>query len=259
MLRSLGLKCRHGGTYEDPVTAKTRQFDILAESAIVRASDYLQVLFAVECKHLQPHYPLVVHRLPRDRSESYLDVIMSKEDEYGYSGTSSYRFQVVGDYCPYDINLPVGKALDQIGKAEASGELVGSDQEVFDKMTQALNSSYLLLNEASIAARSRSTFVFSVIVPVVVVPDQTLWAIDYDEHGNVLGKPQQLTELSVFVGKEWSVGGRMKHPFALSHIEFVTPARISEFVSRWCTRLPFNAQELREFYDRPRSAPPNSR
>lgn len=33
-LSTLGLRCEHGGVYEDPVTRKTREFDIRARSTV---------------------------------------------------------------------------------------------------------------------------------------------------------------------------------------------------------------------------------
>src|SRR5690349_9040499 len=74
-LRRQGLRCRHGGTYDDPVTGKTRQFDIYAESRRTDRPDLMRFAFAVETKNLRRSFPLVIHRLPREISESYLELM----------------------------------------------------------------------------------------------------------------------------------------------------------------------------------------
>ncbi len=51
---SLGFKCEHSGTYKDPVTGVTREFDIRATKKI---HDYdkktLYLCLAIECKNVR--------------------------------------------------------------------------------------------------------------------------------------------------------------------------------------------------------------
>jgi hypothetical protein len=249
-LRKLGLNCRHGGTYEDPITQKTRQFDIHAEAARTDRNEITRYRFAVECKNI--NFPLVVHRLPRDASEAYLDVVFAKQAKGAMLFDRSERITLTGEHCRYSVGEPVGKALDQVGRA-ASGEVFGSDQDVFDKMTQALNSSVPLLDEAHNAATDVQPFGLAVVVPVVVVPPGSLWAVDYDDDGNVLQGPAPQSTVSVFVGKEWLVGGKVGRSFWLSHTEIITFDALEEFISSWRDDLRLTAQAIVEFYQGARS------
>ena len=221
-LRKLALTCRHGGTYEDPVTGKTRQFDIQAEAGRIDRSDPLvRFRFAVECKNIGRNFPLVVHRLPRDASEAYLDVVVATRPSPGMLLDYSKRLTLANDGSPYAVADRVGKAFDQIGRT-AGGDVFSSDQDVFEKMTQALNSSKHLLEQSHYAATPTEPVLFSIVVPVLVVPSGSLWVVDYDDDGNVIDGPTVQLVASTFVGKEWLVGGKLGRSFTLSHIEIVT-------------------------------------
>src|SRR5258705_12145540 len=71
-LTDLKLKCQHGGTYEDPITKKSREFDI---RALMYGDEVLRVQLSVECKNIQQNFPLVVHCLKRKENESYNELI----------------------------------------------------------------------------------------------------------------------------------------------------------------------------------------
>jgi len=45
-ISQLGFDCRHSGTYEDPITAKTREYDIRAD----KRKDNFIFRSAIECK-----------------------------------------------------------------------------------------------------------------------------------------------------------------------------------------------------------------
>src|SRR4051812_45222497 len=50
-----GLVASHGGTYDDPITQKPRQYDVRAESSV----DHHGIALAIECKSLTTSYPLL--------------------------------------------------------------------------------------------------------------------------------------------------------------------------------------------------------
>ena len=54
MMRQNGIECEHGGLYEDPVTGKSREFDIRAVHTI---ADY-RVRLAIECKNIRENFPV---------------------------------------------------------------------------------------------------------------------------------------------------------------------------------------------------------
>jgi hypothetical protein len=59
-LREVGFSCSHSGTYRDPVTDKTRQYDIRA--SMTRGDSTLAL--AVECKNLRRNNPLLLSSVP---------------------------------------------------------------------------------------------------------------------------------------------------------------------------------------------------
>src|ERR1043166_3903146 len=70
--KETGFDASHGGTYEDPVTKKTRQFDVRASIQLAKLA---KVQLAVECKSLQEFYPLVVSQIPRTENESFHELV----------------------------------------------------------------------------------------------------------------------------------------------------------------------------------------
>jgi len=64
----------------------------------------------------------------------------------------------------------------------------------------------------------------------LVVPDDTLWQIKYDEQGVRQGKPEKIKRISYFVGKEWSTGGIQSLTYSISHLEIVTFSELKNFI-----------------------------
>lgn len=125
-LCSLGFSCEHSGTYEDPITKKTREFDIRAQKkSDLKDNITFNFRLAVECKNLRENFPLLVHCLPRTAAEAYQHVINSHRSQtimpyYRYG----LRVLLDKDDSVYKVGSPVGKSCDQIGKKAQSNELV---------------------------------------------------------------------------------------------------------------------------------------
>lgn len=238
----VGLHCRHGGTYDDPITQKARQFDIQAESVPVRPPD-ATFRFAIECKNLRPTFPLVVHRVPRASNEAFIDAICSSKPPNAL-GPYPYgeRVRLAGARSPYEAGQPVGKAFDQIGKDKV-GEVFAEDRDVFEKLTQALASGYDLIQTSHFAGREG--LACGVVLPIVVVPDSMLWVVDYDANGNITSGPVTAAEASYFVGKHWFVseapGGRW---YTLSHLELCTITHLQSWLRRWVTDARLTATAI---------------
>ncbi len=73
----LDFTCEHGGVYDDPITEKSREFDIRAHYTKGR----MRLCLSVECKNLRNNFPLILHSLERKRSESYNEVICTFDPE----------------------------------------------------------------------------------------------------------------------------------------------------------------------------------
>lgn len=159
-LTSLGFTCEHAGTYEDPITKKTREFDIRARKCLIDEEDIkLNISLSIECKNLKSNFPLVVHCMPRAENERFLDLIWASEP-HSYIPHYEYamRIPLVDDNSPYVKLDPVGKSCDQVGRrATQNAELIGSDGDVFDKISQAINAGYELIKEAHYASEKTWT------------------------------------------------------------------------------------------------------
>jgi hypothetical protein len=84
--QSLGFHAEHGGTYEDPVTKRPRQFDV---RAIARngTQNKCSIKLAVECKALSSEFPLVIQRSQRSPNESFHEIFHAhKRGHFDHKG-----------------------------------------------------------------------------------------------------------------------------------------------------------------------------
>jgi len=234
-----GFRGSFSGTYVDPVTGKSRQYDIRAEGVM---DNDKPVLLAIECKRIDPEFPLVVSCVLREQQESYHQIFRS-----GTMNIKSGPIQRV-DNMPYAVyghennnaiyeeGKPVGKSTTQIGHGK-NDKYKESDSEFYDKWAQALSSAHDLIIKASVYQRnnnSRITY-FSVIIPIVVVPNKTLWTVIYDKNGERIGAPKLVDEVEFYVGKEYQF--KTSHVvydmrYTVSHIHVLTPDGLEKFVGR---------------------------
>lgn len=68
------------------------------------------------------------------------------------------------------------------------------------------------------------------VLPVVVVPDERLWIVEYDSNGDLTAGPVQTEQCSLFVNRahEMQIGGPS---LRISHVEFVTLSGLRNFVA----------------------------
>jgi len=122
MLRERGIECKHGGLYDDPVTGKSREFDIRAS---IDRGDY-RVKLAIECKNIRSNFPLLVACTPRHESESYHHVVKLSEPQYMeheriYGSQKKSRatpLTIGGAHSTYPPEVAVGKSIVQVGRAQ---------------------------------------------------------------------------------------------------------------------------------------------
>lgn len=205
LVSSLGYESSHGGTYEDPVTKKPRQYDVRA----CIESDDKRVDLAIECKSLKNSFPLVVSRVPRTSAESYHEVICSLERNGGaiyqpnLSPCETLQIEYRHSSPIYPQGEPVGKSTTQVGVSE-KGEFVSGDAAVFDKWTQALGSLSELAGDAAwYRDHSEKGFFLTALLPLLVVPDGTLWVADYDIDGVLIADPKSADETTLFMGRDF--------------------------------------------------------
>lgn len=238
-LNALGLDCSHAGTYEDPITKKARQYDIRATKILEEQNNKkLFIRLAVECKKLHDYYPLLIHRIPRTSKETFLQIVWRDSGCSPLHGNPhGYRLDVGSSI--YPLNAHVGKSFDQVGYVSDGGSqsspdrFAANDFEVFDKYSQSLSSSFSLLEysyQQGGLVWGRGIEVVSVVVPIIVVPDGTLWAMDYGSCSPLKSEPSQVDHVSFFVAKDWRVADSAW--FCISHIEFICISALDTLISK---------------------------
>lgn len=209
------MPLRHG-TYIDPVTQKTRQFDYRCQIT-KRYDNSNNIFLAAESKNLNPDLPLVVCGRPRTDEESYHVFISRGEDE------KSRLRKVEGPSSLYKPSGFVGKSLLRLKKKD-NKLCSDGDSEIYDKWSRALASSHDLAFGAVYNKPPPKSFAF--VMPLVVVPDNSLWTVSYKDDGALEGGPQQVEQCEFYVDQKLLSG----LPFVLTHIHFVTLKGLSEML-----------------------------
>jgi hypothetical protein len=99
-------------------------------------------------------------------------------------------------------------------------------------MEQATSSAQDLIDHATYEAEETAeSALFSVVIPVVVVPDSTLWVVDYDSDGKIVGRPRTVRRCSYYVGASYYGGDNLSgSSYHVSHLEFVTLSGLAELL-----------------------------
>ncbi len=241
------FECQHGGTYWDPVSGKSRQFDIRA----CKNYSTVDLKLAVECKNIKNFAPLIAHCVPRRINEAFNEVI---QGHFGFDGRGEdVRLAPQIKIVRYEGNSIYGQASDnkehyvcklltQVWeeKVPKGTILVEKDGEVFDKWTQAVSSSFEIIQKtgrhystiAKVGSRDKAF-----ILPILVVPDEILWRIKYDQLGNVQGEPSIANRVSVYLGTQispWSASAEdlayNYKSYTISHLEVTTYSGLDELI-----------------------------
>jgi hypothetical protein len=198
-LKNLSFSCLHGGTYKDPVTDKIREFDIRCE---YQYENFLLSL-AVECKNIKSNFPLIASLTKRTEDEAKADLIkFVKSTDHSIAMLWPEKRNSKNEF--YRRNDWVAKRIEQVGKKQ-TGEIFSGDSPLFEKITQAVNSSFDLIN--SISTKKDTSF-YALIIPVLVIPDNLLWGVSYDEDGSINSDVEQIASCSYYLNQEWLV----RHP-----------------------------------------------
>ena len=256
----------HGGTYVDFATKKDRQFDIRAWCTKQQRGDQQCVLkLAIECKNLKPSFPLLVSCVPRREEECYHYLIMSPikrtitgvgtaSASAGSSSSSSTKRVSASTVTADSVKVGatqgaafrqdrmVGKSLAQVGKSvtppsrkekgneDPAIEYTGDSKEVYERWAQAVSSCYDLIKQApnEYQAIGRE-FAVTVVQPILVVADKTLWAVDYWKDGHRIADPAQVDRCDFYLGKSYHEMG-LRGEYKLSHLIILTISGLKQFL-----------------------------
>jgi len=228
-----GLQVTHGGTYNDPITSITREYDLRGHRYSETSKFRSQALLAIECKNLRANFPLLVHCVKRDSRRSYQNAVFTPSVmTQSQPATFSRNQQIVlrernGLYLTGE---QVGLSVDQVGKAEHNNCFVNNDERSYSRILQAVNSSYDLISDAMVA--NKRFDVVSLIFPVLVIPDDMLFVIDYDS--SFKPNPSRSAEwVSLYTGSIWNVQGHGYYmDFQISHIDIVTIGKLGFYLNQ---------------------------
>jgi hypothetical protein len=217
----------HGGTYTDRVTSKARQFDYRCsltketnafavqipangcpeEEASIPVRQATRLVLAVECKNLNPSFPLVICGTDRQKGEGFEDLIVSigrstalLRGGAGTPGPGSMVSRARGKQSFYSEGAFVGKSLLRL-KPENSKSAVavaGPDSDIYEKWAQAISSAVEMADAAQTCARE-GQIVWSAVLPVVVLSDDSLWKVAYNGEGKA-SNVEQVDQCEYYVG-----------------------------------------------------------
>ena len=247
-LVSLGFVCEHAGTYEDPITRKTREFDIRARKRLIDDPDFqLNISLSVECKNLRENFPLVVHCMPREENECFVDLVWASEPENHFPKyENAMRVPLYEVDSPYEKLMAVGKSCDQVGRRDTqAAEVIGNDGDVFEKISQAINAGYDLIEEAHYAAE-KNIDVVTIVVPVLVIPNERVWSVWYKRTGEIEREPTKESNIEYYLGKSWLVGDpsqEYERRYFLSHLEITQIQSLADMVSKYTQLSAFASRD----------------
>lgn len=234
MLREHDVACDHGGHYVDPVTNKSREFDIRATKTI----DKYRIRMSVECKNIRDNFPILVSCVPRHEDESYHQVVLvteKKRDSSLFNPFPQSRATVLGIRGPHSLYAaeePVGKSTVQVGRA-MDGSITANDSELYEKWGQSLSSLHEMVKDIYWDGDEDDPLdaYMSAAFPFVVVPNGRLWVTRYDLEGKCVSNPAQANRCSCFIGKDYEMGTeRASARLWISHLEIVTLDGLRSFI-----------------------------
>lgn len=238
MLRERGIECEHGGHYEDPVTNKSREFDIRAKKTIKR----WRIRAAIECKNIRENFPVLISCVPRHEQEAYHQIALVSEPTsdstmiaHSMHQSRAKTLSIREQHSMYKALEPVGKSTVQVGRA-IDNTISANDNELYEKWGQCLSSIKDLVNDVywDGGGKEAENFLYSAVIPFVVVPNGRLWMVSYDENGNRVCDPTPTDRCSCFVNKDYKMGTKMASArMWLSHVEIVTFDGLRSFVDRY--------------------------
>lgn len=239
-LRDLGLHCRHGEAYVDPQTDKYRDFDIRAELI----NGPLRLLLAVECKNLKEFNPLLMLCTPRQEIEAFHSVALPNSPPNDRSGggipyvlpafQSRTVIAEVTSSNLYPIGEAVGRETSQVARRQHDKLLIGGDSETFDKWSQALSSCADLVESIEFGSETENPGVlFTIVVPILVVPDNMLWKAVFNGDGAIEEEAKQVDRCSYYLNRSYKTGFISPSWYTVSHLEFMTKSGLQSFIKQF--------------------------
>lgn len=250
-LRAWHFYCEHSGLYTDPITKINREFDI---RAWLEPKKGWHICLGVECKNISTEAPLIIHSTTLPLKERTHSLIVNHSYASSYKAREkrrqerntfvpvmgpihafhrAFNFQVEhrmkdgGNVFPsiYSTFGFVGRSMDKL-KIKSKGGTDKSyhfdDSEIYAKFSQAQNSIVDLIEDSYCDEHEDMPHQFFVL-PILVVPDGTLWEQKYLDDGQRQGDPEATDRIPFYVNKTYHKELHQHTPdFFLRFVEVVT-------------------------------------
>lgn len=265
---------RHGESYVDPRSGKEREFDY----QFTFTHEWRRIQLAIECKNLFPDSPAVVCGHKRISTESFHEIVFTgsgvltnKNQREGIqTGAVSEVVRISPESDLYPTRDPaknfVGKSvfrpkppannknLTALHKLPQCGYSVMRDDD-YDRWNQAAGSAgALALKSLDFDKKTDcSTSLATVTLPVLAVPDEALWQLEFNDDGEVTSVPQRVEHITVYrdvqIRRTEKYGTPFYRTLTMSHVHFVTLGGLRKWLAMignskslyWDTILPEHA------------------
>ena len=231
VLEASGARVAHGWTYIDPIEDKPRQFDLRAHLPNFGTERH-HLRLAVECKNLDPAAPLVISGVGRTKDETFYDFVQAD----GTEGLRRYVMRVRADCELYRQDRFVGKGMLRLKPDEKSKNIPRlipaseKESDVYGRWSQAVASAGDLCREAASVGANSGKIHSTIILPAVVVPDGSLWTVEYNKDGVIIDGPMIANVATFFVNHEITIVPKNLWT-NLSHVHFFTLTGLREFLT----------------------------
>lgn len=249
LFASRRLRYHHGGTYADPHTGLPRQFDLRVDLNCSLPHVRTRVFLAIECKALSEFAPMLVYRSPRSAYEAGHQVIAQTcgdrdkiigllnhhmrtplwNDREGEFPTTC-TLEIAANRSQYRSGDFVGKSVDVVSRDGSGTKFKSGDAEVYGRWTQALQSAASLLGKLNGEYNGDQKIEFTWIVPILVVPDQRLFVVDYDDSAVRSCDPYEIDRTPFFIDYKPPIFECDGPTFKFGHFEIMTYAGLKDFV-----------------------------
>lgn len=253
-INNSGYDTKHAGTYLDRHKNITREFDIRAEKNI-KPGKYIKL--AIECKCIEMSSPFIVHSVEASTEDQKHTILIEYKslNDYLKKETSTYKdvsflsnFSIPRPHkielgyqlksyevkkrkinpnttlysCNKDLNF-IGKSLDQVHKNGNGDGIKLNDSEMYNKISQAICSTYDLIDGCRESEENNQDINQHLVLPILVVPNNTLYNIIYKKNGEVKSKLKPVNNISYYIDKDFSKGFSPMFPVHnIPYLEIVT-------------------------------------
>jgi hypothetical protein len=167
--------------------------------------------------------------VPRPPQDSYHELVHSWLRPSGSTLARVLRQEPSGIY---QLDAPTGKRTAQVSRAGSGFK--DDDRDPYEKWSQALASAADLVRDAG-AVASDGQQALSLILPMLVVADGTLWVADYCENGERISAAQASDSVELFVDREyvWEVPAMpASQIYRICHLHIYTRTGFSAFTQQ---------------------------